>query len=43
MSLNTQPAGAGFDPQVPSLRVAAMGFLGSTLLTATLMVLLSAL
>jgi hypothetical protein len=42
-TLANQPAAAGIDPNAPSLRVATLGFLGSTFLTATVMVLLSAL
>jgi hypothetical protein len=42
-TLEHHPAGAGFDSNHPSFTVAALGFVGSTLVTATLMVLLSAL
>jgi hypothetical protein len=42
VTLENQPAGAGLH-QPPSLGFAALGFFGSTFLTATVMVLLSAL
>lgn len=42
ISLDQHPA-AGFHAERPSLAVATLGFVGSTLVTATLMVLLSAL
>jgi hypothetical protein len=42
-SLSNPPAGTDFDETAPSLTFAALGFVGSTLLTATVMVLLSAL
>jgi hypothetical protein len=42
ISLERQPVEAGPGLNQPSLAAAALGFIGSTLLTATIMVLLSA-
>jgi hypothetical protein len=42
-TMEHHPVGAGFVANQPSFTVAALGFVGSTLATATLMVLLSAL
>jgi hypothetical protein len=43
MTLGKEPASPGLDPHVPSLAVAVLGFVGSTFLTAAVMVLLSSL